>query len=401
MFYQSIKSNIHNFFEIQQGADFKYPLHLHQNFELIWLTDGEMNVTIDQTEYLLNKGAAVLVFPYQPHAITTVSHSRHRLCIFSTQLVNEYQNVFLNKSPKINLFYPDQNLLSALFSCGEKSSGLRLRGLLYTLLAEFDENAEYTRRKTKDLDLLMKIFEFVDINYKEDCSLGTLAEHLSYHEVYLSHYFKKCTGIAFTDYLNQCRISEGAYILRNTQKQIVDIAFECGFDSLRSFNRNFKAITGMTPNQYRSKDKAPYQISDKSKLKAHTMTLEERHALVEPYLGKTVTIEIDHVIDYEHQKNAQQSSPINYGYIPNVASGSSNELVVYLLGTDRPIHSYTGSIIGIVYRADGDEDRLVMAYEGTSFTATEIAEAVRFKEQYYRSTVHALDGSVAEVAQRV
>ena len=131
------------------------------------------------------------------------------------------------------------------------------------------------------------------------------------------------------------------------------------------------------------------------------MTLEERHALVESYLGKTVTIEIDHVIDYEHQKNAQQSTPINYGYIPNVASGSSNELVVYLLGTDRPIHSYTGSIIGIVYRADGDEDRLVMAYEETSFTATEIAEAIRFKEQYYRSTVHALDGSVAEVVQRV
>ena len=55
---------------------------------------------------------------------------------------------------------------------------------------------------------------------------------------------------------------------------------------------------------------------------------------------------------------------------------------------------------GLVYQRveDGYE---VTAYKGTSFTATEIAEAVRFKEQYYRSTVHALDGSVAEIKRRV
>ena len=126
-----------------------------------------------------------------------------------------------------------------------------------------------------------------------------------------------------------------------------------------------------------------------------TMTLKERHEQVESYLGKEVTIEIDRPIGYEHHKGEKTLLyPINYGYIPGVLGGDGEELDVFLVGVDEPVKTYTGRIIGIVYRADDVEDKLVMAPLDKSFTAKEIARAVYFQEKYYQSTIRALDGSI-------
>ncbi len=122
------------------------------------------------------------------------------------------------------------------------------------------------------------------------------------------------------------------------------------------------------------------------------MTLAERHAQVESYLGKTVTIEIDRPIGYVHHKGAKTLVyPINYGYIPGVLGGDGEELDVFLLGVKEPVATYTGRIIGIVYRADDVEDKLVMAPDGTQFTADEIARAVHFQEKYYQTTIRDMD----------
>jgi inorganic pyrophosphatase len=128
------------------------------------------------------------------------------------------------------------------------------------------------------------------------------------------------------------------------------------------------------------------------------MTLSERHAQVESYLGKTVNIEIDRPIGYVHHKGEKTLIyPINYGYIPNVLGGDGEELDVFLLGVDTPVESFTGRVIGIVYRADDVEDKLVMSPEDMAFSAADIAKAVRFQEKYYHTTIRALDGSMAEV----
>ena len=129
-----------------------------------------------------------------------------------------------------------------------------------------------------------------------------------------------------------------------------------------------------------------------------TMTLEERHALVEGYLGKVVTIGIDRPIGYVHHKGAKTLVyPINYGYIPEVLGGDGEELDVFLVGVDTPVSSYTGVIIGIVYRADDVEDKLVMAPEGMHFSAEDIARSVHFQEKYYRSTIRDIDGARIEI----
>ncbi len=114
------------------------------------------------------------------------------------------------------------------------------------------------------------------------------------------------------------------------------------------------------------------------------MTYEERKAQVRGYLGQMVTIGIDRPIGYVHKKEAYTLIyPINYGYIPDVIGGDGEELDVYLLGVSEPVQTYTGRIVGIAHRENDVEDKLIMAPKGVIFTAEEMAEAIRFQEQYY------------------
>ena len=126
-------------------------------------------------------------------------------------------------------------------------------------------------------------------------------------------------------------------------------------------------------------------------MKPEYLTLAERRALVESYLGKTVHIEIDRPVGYVHHKAKYDLIyPINYGYIPGVLGGDAEELDVYLLGVTEPVKEYDAHIIGAVFRTDDVEDKLVGAPEGMIFTKEEIAEAVRFQERYHVSRVEVI-----------
>ena len=100
-------------------------------------------------------------------------------------------------------------------------------------------------------ELLPVIFKFVEERFAFDCSLSALSKATSYNYEYLSKYFRDRTGTTFTDYVNRFRINEACYIFQNSDYSILQTALDCGFDSLRSFNRNFKKILGITPSEYK------------------------------------------------------------------------------------------------------------------------------------------------------
>ncbi len=121
------------------------------------------------------------------------------------------------------------------------------------------------------------------------------------------------------------------------------------------------------------------------------MTFEERKALVQSYLGKTVSVKIDRPIEYvHHKKHVTLHYPINYGYLPGVLGGDGEELDVYVLGIDVPVDVCSVCVIGIVYRENDVEDKLIAAPEGMVFDQAQIASAIHFQEQYYRTAVEAL-----------
>lgn len=118
------------------------------------------------------------------------------------------------------------------------------------------------------------------------------------------------------------------------------------------------------------------------------LTAQERETLISSFLGKTVDMVIDRPIGHIHvTKGITLHYTINYGYLPGVTGGDGEEQDIYLLGVTEPLERFRGRIIAAICRADDNEDKLVAAPAGMTFTAEEIREATWFVEQYFDSTV--------------
>lgn len=238
-----------------------FPLHLHQSFEFITVLSGEMKITVDGVLYNIKMGESLLIFPNQLHSFESTK-SEHMLCLFSPDLVKAYSSKLSGKVPKSNKFKAKEYLVNSINNLSENSSKIKKKGVLYSLCADFDETANYISKKTDDKNLLYKIFDFVESNYNKDCTLEALSEDITFSYSYLSRYFKNTIGISFNNYVNHYRINNACYLLmNNSDYSILECALECGYTSLRSFNRNFKAITSLTPAEY--KEKITYEALQK------------------------------------------------------------------------------------------------------------------------------------------
>ena len=71
MFYEFYHPIADDYYLLKNDEDFSFSAHLHYCFEMIAVTDGEMSVRVDERDYTLTTGDAVLVFPNQIHSMTT------------------------------------------------------------------------------------------------------------------------------------------------------------------------------------------------------------------------------------------------------------------------------------------------------------------------------------------
>ena len=121
------------------------------------------------------------------------------------------------------------------------------------------------------------------------------------------------------------------------------------------------------------------------------LSLPEREALIQEYLGKIVAVVIDRPIGFHHvTKGIHLHYTVNYGFLPGVAGGDGEEQDVYVLGVAQPLDTFTGRIIGVVRRRDDNEDKLVAAPEGMAFTSEQIEKEIHFVEKYFDSTISSI-----------
>lgn len=121
------------------------------------------------------------------------------------------------------------------------------------------------------------------------------------------------------------------------------------------------------------------------------LSAEEREALIARYLGQTVTVTVDRPVGFHHvTKGIHLDYTINYGFLPGVIGGDGEEQDVYILGIAEPLERFTGPVIGVVRRRDDNEDKLIAAPEGLQLTGEQMAEAIRFVEKYFDSTVESI-----------
>ena len=254
MLYQIQHSVLADKVTLESGVDLNFPFHIHNSFEIIIAADGEIEVTVANNKHIVSGNECVLIFPNQPHEIKAKDHSRHAILIFSPQLVMDFSKKIETKIPKSNSFYLNDFYIDKITQLDGNKNKIEVKGLLYSICGAFDKTAEYVEFSGDKQNLLFEVFNFVSKNYKGNCSLYDLSKKTAYSYVYLSKHFSKNIGISYTEYVCRFRINEACYLLANTNNSILSVACECGFDCLRSFNRNFKSIMGTTPTKYRDQN---------------------------------------------------------------------------------------------------------------------------------------------------
>ena len=108
--------------------------------------------------------------------------------------------------------------------------------------------------RNRDTDFLI-VLDYIEKHLAEDITLEDLSEIAHFEKAYLITKFKEIWGLSPMKYVNALRIERAKQLLSTTEKSITDIAYETGFGSIHYFTRYFKDSTGITPSEYRTKNR--------------------------------------------------------------------------------------------------------------------------------------------------
>ena len=98
--------------------------------------------------------------------------------------------------------------------------------------------------------ILTRIPEYIDRHFREDISVGSAAKALGYSESRLSAVIRDQLRIPFKTLVNQARFEYASRLLADGKASITEIALESGFQSVRTFNRVFRELSGgLSPRQ--------------------------------------------------------------------------------------------------------------------------------------------------------
>jgi AraC-like DNA-binding protein len=97
-----------------------------------------------------------------------------------------------------------------------------------------------------------KVLDYVRTNLANDITQCNVAELVGMTPQGFSRFFRATTGRTFVSFVNVLRIMEACRLLINTNLDIIDIAFDCGYANLSNFNRRFSELKQTTPREYRN-----------------------------------------------------------------------------------------------------------------------------------------------------
>lgn len=95
---------------------------------------------------------------------------------------------------------------------------------------------------------VVEMIRFVKDNYHDKISISDLSKKLAYSESMLNRKFKKEVHITFNEYLNRYRINKAIELLKNSDYNITEISYMCGYSSAKYFSRVFKKYLGISPS---------------------------------------------------------------------------------------------------------------------------------------------------------
>jgi len=129
-----------------------------------------------------------------------------------------------------------------------------------TALNEFIDLV-YSSQDARKMTQITPAINYIDANYDKPIALVDIARvsHLSVSR--LAHIFKDQMGITLIDYLTSVRIDRAKQLLLATKQSCTEICFQVGYNNQSYFTRSFKHLVGMTPLQFRAKNRRRDNIS--------------------------------------------------------------------------------------------------------------------------------------------
>jgi AraC-like DNA-binding protein/quercetin dioxygenase-like cupin family protein len=103
----------------------------------------------------------------------------------------------------------------------------------------------------QDEKRMQAVYEYVEENFQEEARLDEAARRTNMTVPAFCRYFKKLTRKTFSQFVNEYRIAHACRLLGEDKLSIAGVSFECGFNNLSHFNRQFRQITGLSPRDYR------------------------------------------------------------------------------------------------------------------------------------------------------
>lgn len=275
--YKPISSDESHLFKAvlqENSKEFDYPWHFHPEYELTYISSSKGIRYVGNSIENFSEDDLVLIGANLPHCWINPPDQQQA----ASAVVVYFKEDFVEKSwMNSGEFGPIRNLLE-LSNKGikfNKSVALKLKEKIFELhkLASLDklililkilqELAETTERQvlceqgfSYELnhnynERINKVYKFIEINYDKKISLADIANQVSMTEDSFSRFFSKTMKKSFFEFLNEYKINRACKSLIETDKQISEICYASGFESIPFFYRQFKKFKNCQPKNYR------------------------------------------------------------------------------------------------------------------------------------------------------
>lgn len=229
--------------------------HLHSRLEIIYVIDGAIEISIDGADMEINASEYCMVLPWQIHSFRTRTYSKLLILVIPGRIVSPFlenmkylhgeTQVFRAEKEIDRLF---QKYLVESSECNEYILMSVIYGICHCFLSSCKLVPNENRERNEDMQRVLK---YISERSHEKLDLRSVAAELGYNYYYLSRLFSKEVKIGFYEFCSSIRIEKSIHRLIHENTTVTQIAYECGFSSIRTFNRAFKRVTGMAPSGYR------------------------------------------------------------------------------------------------------------------------------------------------------
>ncbi len=255
-----------------------FPMHWHNEMEIVYVQDGEFEEYIDLEKYRVKKGDIIIVSPCVIHSFRQIENKRtvFKSIIFNINMLTgnttdacsiKYFTPFIDNhyiSPTVissdipnynKLLETVKNLIDIYTNKGDffeiklKSELYNLFYILFSDFFEFDSKEASIRDNTTRN--IKTILDYISENYMKTITIDELADSVKLSKHYFMRFFKKYMGMTCIEYINDYRLNIASNLLLTTDMQITEVSSNVGITNLSYFNRIFKKKYNMTPKEYR------------------------------------------------------------------------------------------------------------------------------------------------------